>query len=122
MRKNNINFILIFFKFQAGQNFDPNLPSSYIKKLLGVRERKNGKPLPVGDPIKDIDDSKIPKEFDARKKWKKCKSLQEIRDQGDCGSCWVINICVFICYYIVKIMLLVINFNILCSKKRYIFI
>ncbi|XP_012938908.2 cathepsin B-like cysteine proteinase [Aplysia californica] len=30
----------------------------------------------------------LPKEFDPRKKWPKCQSLSEVRDQSDCGSCW----------------------------------
>ena len=32
---------------------------------------------------------KIPTEFDSRQQWSECKSLNEIRDQGSCGSCWV---------------------------------
>lgn len=31
----------------------------------------------------------IPKTFDARLRWWKCKSIREVRDQGNCGSCWV---------------------------------
>ena len=30
----------------------------------------------------------LPKEFDSRKKWPKCKTIAQIRDQGHCGSCW----------------------------------
>jgi len=33
-------------------------------------------------------DVKIPAQFDARKKWPKCKSISHIRDQSSCGSCW----------------------------------
>lgn len=32
--------------------------------------------------------SKTPDEFDARQKWPKCKSISEISDQSNCGSCW----------------------------------
>ncbi|KAJ8730064.1 hypothetical protein PYW07_017102 [Mythimna separata] len=30
----------------------------------------------------------LPESFDARDKWPNCPSLNEIRDQGSCGSCW----------------------------------
>ncbi|WP_369011418.1 C1 family peptidase, partial [Pseudophaeobacter profundi] len=32
----------------------------------------------------------MPKTFDARTKWSTCVALQEIRDQGPCGSCWAV--------------------------------
>ncbi|KAI1713141.1 papain family cysteine protease domain-containing protein [Ditylenchus destructor] len=33
----------------------------------------------------DID---LPKSFDAREHWPKCKSIKQIGDQSHCGSCW----------------------------------
>ena len=33
----------------------------------------------------------IPRNFSALEKWPQCESLFEIRDQGGCGSCWVIT-------------------------------
>lgn len=30
----------------------------------------------------------LPDEFDAREKWPDCMTIQEIRDQSVCGSCW----------------------------------
>lgn len=31
----------------------------------------------------------VPEEFDAREQWPECQSIRQIRDQSDCGSCWV---------------------------------
>ncbi|XP_055344479.1 cathepsin B-like cysteine proteinase 5 [Paramacrobiotus metropolitanus] len=33
----------------------------------------------------------LPKSFDARKKWPQCKSILDIRDQGQCGTCWAVS-------------------------------
>lgn len=30
----------------------------------------------------------LPDNFDARQNWPDCPTIQEIRDQGSCGSCW----------------------------------
>ena len=35
-----------------------------------------------------FDDEKLPEFFDARQKWPDCPTIGEIRDQGNCGSCW----------------------------------
>lgn len=31
----------------------------------------------------------IPDEFDSRKQWPECPTINDIRDQSHCGSCWV---------------------------------
>lgn len=31
----------------------------------------------------------VPEEFDARDQWPECQSIRQIRDQSDCGACWV---------------------------------
>lgn len=37
----------------------------------------------------NCEDNGLPKTFDARLRWPKCKSIGHIYDQGNCGSCWV---------------------------------
>jgi len=48
-------------------------------------------PSPFRLPERNVEVSTIPDSFDARTKWgSKCPSLNEIRDQGPCGSCWAV--------------------------------
>lgn len=35
-----------------------------------------------------FDMAALPERFDAREQWPDCPSLQQIRDQSNCGSCW----------------------------------
>lgn len=50
--------------------------------------------IPVGGSSSPPDDGDVdlPKDFDARKRWPKCKSIGMIRDQGPCGGCWAISV------------------------------
>lgn len=80
---------------QAGINFDPKLSVENFVKLLGskgVQAAKKASP----DKFKTDDEAyenswfhRIPKHFDARKKWRQCTTIGQVRDQGKCGSCWV---------------------------------
>ncbi|CAI4222932.1 unnamed protein product [Auanema sp. JU1783] len=36
----------------------------------------------------DIEDATIPDSFDSRTQWPNCPSINNIRDQSSCGSCW----------------------------------
>ncbi|EYB95957.1 hypothetical protein Y032_0154g2962 [Ancylostoma ceylanicum] len=38
-----------------------------------------------------VRDGELPKRFDARDHWPKCKSIGMIRDQSGCGSCWAVS-------------------------------
>lgn len=69
----------------AGRNFDEETSYQYLKQLAGVRpeSRKYKAPLKKIKSLKDL-----PENFDARKQWPKCKSINLIRDQGECGACW----------------------------------
>jgi len=77
---------MIHFTFQAGHNFK-GVPVSHIKRLCGVLKDPKGPTLEPIEHVVNLD--AIPDEFDSRKKWSNCPTIREIRDQGNCGSCWV---------------------------------
>uniref|UniRef100_A0A3Q0RQ43 Cathepsin B n=1 Tax=Amphilophus citrinellus TaxID=61819 RepID=A0A3Q0RQ43_AMPCI len=78
---NHINKLNTTWK--AGHNFH-NVDYSYVRKLCGTMLK--GPKLPV--MVQYAGDLNLPKEFDARQQWPNCPTLEEIRDQGSCGSCW----------------------------------
>jgi len=81
--------------WKAGVNFDPNTPKEHIVKLLGSKgvqivNHENIHTYKTHDPAYDSVSGNIPKKFDARRKWRNCKTIGAIRDQGNCGSCWAV--------------------------------
>lgn len=72
--------------WRAGRNFHSSTPKVYIHNLMGVHpDSKNYLEPPkfMGSIREDL-----PENFDARTNWPSCPTIQEIRDQGSCGSCW----------------------------------
>jgi len=65
-----------------------NKTLAFAKRLCGVLDGPGRPKLPVKEHnIKNP--LAIPTSFDARTQWgSTCSSISEIRDQGDCGSCW----------------------------------
>nr|XP_018901475.1 PREDICTED: cathepsin B-like [Bemisia tabaci] len=80
-------------QWKAGRNFDPNTPEEDIKVRLGAILDGDVKPrVKTFDPNWPAE-TKIPKNFDARKRWRKqCPRIAEVLDQGKCGSCWAIAV------------------------------
>ncbi|KAL8562130.1 hypothetical protein ACOMHN_041965 [Nucella lapillus] len=78
--------------WKAGRNFHPT-QAQMMARLVAQEGRAYKKlndvtPLPEttsGSLRKDVT---MPESFDAREKWPKCKSLNQIRDQGNCGGSW----------------------------------
>jgi len=43
--------------------------------------------LPINDVSIDLES--LPENYDVTQTWSECKSVVSIRDQSNCGSCWV---------------------------------
>merc|ERR1719326_705052 len=70
----------------AGRNFAGQDIGDAIKLLGALKSPSHKKKLPT--MWHKIDLEAIPDTFDSRTKWPDCPSIGNIRDQGECGSCW----------------------------------
>lgn len=64
-------------------------PIEAIKRQLGVTDLN--KPQWEKPALKihtGFDAFALPLAFDSRQEWPNCPTIQEVRDQSDCGSCW----------------------------------
>lgn len=73
--------------WKAGRNFPTQTTLETLKRLMGVIEGKHFWKL-TSVEYDDETIARLPKNFDSRIKWPNCPTLNEIRDQGSCGSCW----------------------------------
>lgn len=84
--------------WEAGPNFAKDISIMYLRRLMGVLPTPEIYQLPVLEHTLEAEE--IPDNFDSRKQWLNCPTIQEIRDQGSCGSCWVSNHVVQVFVYI----------------------
>ncbi|GBN46698.1 Cathepsin B [Araneus ventricosus] len=78
-----VNFMNTTWK--AGRNFHEGVTMKYIRGLLGVHKDNHKYRLPS---IRHAVPGDLPESFDSREQWPNCPTINEIRDQGSCGSCW----------------------------------
>jgi len=76
--------------WRAGVNKLTVKDPEFTHSLLGVSFEtfKEAQKLAASKPPK-VAELLLPDSFDVRDKWPQCKNVvEDIRDQGDCGSCW----------------------------------
>jgi cathepsin B len=78
--------------WKAGRNFHSKTDINFMKALAGTfMDRKSRSLEPAIEQSAFFGRSSLPETFDARLQWPNCPSIGEIRDQGGCGCCWVLN-------------------------------
>ncbi|KAI9559962.1 hypothetical protein GHT06_013970 [Daphnia sinensis] len=74
--------------WKAGRNFDKSFPMGAPTQMMGVHPDSNLYMPPVKNVSQLYSNQALPDSFDAREQWPNCPTIQEICDQGSCGSCW----------------------------------
>ncbi len=78
--------------WRAGPNFHPETSTNFLRTLMGVHPGHKKFLPPVKRRLMGTPEAEaVPDQFDSRQKWPQCPSIQEIRDQGGCGSCWAMG-------------------------------
>lgn len=74
--------------WRAGRSFLDRVPLHQVKRMCGVIPDPEGlhRPPTLFHAKKNY--KELPKDFDSRVQWPNCPTIQEVRDQGACGSCW----------------------------------
>jgi len=72
--------------WKAGPNYDQNQDISILKGMMGVHQDSTRFQLEHAE--EHVITDSLPESFDPRVQWPNCPTINEIRDQGSCGSCW----------------------------------
>lgn len=78
--------------FQAGDDNVVPGDGADFRRLMGVFPRNDNsyRLAPIKESVVDDINEALPADFDARGRWPKCLSLLgSVKDQSNCGSCWV---------------------------------
>ncbi len=76
--------------WKAGQTKFHYWSMASLRRLMGV-PLDHIKHITMNLPVIEHEVTDLPDEFDSRENWPNCPTLKEIRDQGNCGSCWAIS-------------------------------
>jgi hypothetical protein len=90
-RRSLINRVnIIQSTWVAGENFPDSTTTEDLKHLNGFLGVDPDPDFTIQKKTHVIPRNEIPARFDAREKWPECRGIIEnIMDQGICGSCWV---------------------------------
>jgi len=73
--------------WKAGRNFHRDQDINVLRRMMGVHPDAQDFRLAI--LLHDeVDAADLPENFDSREQWPNCPTINEIRDQGSCGSCW----------------------------------
>lgn len=73
--------------WKANEDFRPNFSKTTAKKMCGLIFSHAPEEIELIEEVAEPNGG-APASFDSRTNWPKCESIQEIRDQSACGSCW----------------------------------
>jgi cathepsin B len=88
-RLHNNNNTVINSTWIAGPSKFDDWAFESVQHLMGVDSLLFSSSTKILKKLKDT--SSLPQHFDSREQWPNCPTLQEVRDQGNCGSCWAIS-------------------------------
>ncbi|CAJ0929405.1 unnamed protein product, partial [Mesorhabditis belari] len=82
---NYVNSVQSSWKAELSPKF-AQYPNAIKQRLMGVKNIG----IPMKYKINQVDTVRadIPASFDSRQQWPNCPSINNIRDQSSCGSCW----------------------------------